>query len=142
MAVSTPGTARARWTIDAGSGGLGFFNHRFAQPTRHNAEHEDHLYPADVFPFTYGPSVDPFTQRRAGILDVYATSKTQPKIMHTQSAAEYWHRSGSLVHTDTLGTKDAEIPANVRIYAFGGWNGAPSAQVAVYGAPRRNPFTS
>ena len=35
-------------------GGLGFFNHRFAQPTRHNAQHEEHLYPTDVFPFTYG----------------------------------------------------------------------------------------
>ena len=26
-------------------GGLGFFNHRFAQPTRHNGQHEEHLYP-------------------------------------------------------------------------------------------------
>ena len=30
--------------------------------------------------------------------------------MHTQSAAEYWHRSGSLVHTDPLGKKDADDP--------------------------------
>jgi hypothetical protein len=40
--------------------------------------------------------------------------------MHTQSATEYWQRSGSLVHTDPLGTKDADIPEGVRIYAFGG----------------------
>src|SRR5262249_6873694 len=40
-------------------GGLGFFNHRFAQPTRHNAQHEEHLYPADYFPFTYGDCTDP-----------------------------------------------------------------------------------
>jgi hypothetical protein len=33
-------------------GGMGFFNHRFAQPTRHNAQHEEHLYPCDQFPFT------------------------------------------------------------------------------------------
>ena len=35
-------------------GGMGFFNHRFASPTRHNTQHDNHLYPADVFPFTYG----------------------------------------------------------------------------------------
>ncbi len=39
-------------------GGLGYFNHRFAQPTRHNGQHEEHLYPCDFFPFTYGESVD------------------------------------------------------------------------------------
>ncbi|MCI0377048.1 MAG: hypothetical protein L0215_05555 [Gemmataceae bacterium] len=107
-------------------GGLGFFNHRFAQPTRHNGQHEDHLYPADVFPFTYGPSVNPFTQKRDGILEIY-DKKQQPKVMHTQSAAEYWHRAGSLVHTDPLGKADADIPDNVRIYAFGGTQHGPAA---------------
>ena len=33
-------------------GGLGFFNHRFASPTRTNTQHSGHLYPSDVFPFT------------------------------------------------------------------------------------------
>jgi hypothetical protein len=47
--------------------------------------------------------------------------------MHTQSAAEYWHRSGSLVHTDPDGEKDAQIPARVRIYAFGGTQHGPAA---------------
>jgi len=108
-------------------GGLGFFNHRFAQPTRHNGQHEDHTYPADMFPFTYGPDVDPFTMREDSILGRYEKSKKQPKIMHTQSAAEYWHRAGSLVHTDAAGTKDAEIPANVRIYAFGGTQHGPAS---------------
>ena len=108
-------------------GGMGFFNHRFAQPNRHNGQHEDHLYPGDVFPFTYGPATDPFTKQTDSILGVYAKSKTQPKIMHTQTAAEYWHRSGSLVHTDPLGTKDADIPDNVRIYSFGGTQHGPAA---------------
>ena len=108
-------------------GGLGFFNHRFAQPNRHNGQHEDHLYPADVFPFTYGPSTDPYTKKTDSILARYKDSKMQPKIMHTQSAAEYWHRSGSLVHTDPLGSKDADIPNNVRIYSFGGTQHGPAA---------------
>jgi hypothetical protein len=107
-------------------GGLGFFNHRFAQPNRHNGQHEDHLYPADVFPFTYGPSTDPYTKKTDSILARYKDSKSQPKIMHTQTAAEYWHRSGSLVHTDPLGTKDANIPDNVRIYSFGGTQHGPA----------------
>ncbi len=107
-------------------GGLGFFNHRFAQPTRHNGQHEDHAYPADFFPFTYGIEREPHTLEEDGILRAY-NPKTMPLVMHTQSAAEYWHRSGSLVHTDPLGTKDADIPANVRIYAFGGTQHGPAA---------------
>ncbi len=110
-------------------GGLGFFNHRFAQPNRHNGQHEDHLYPADVFPFTYGDSNDPFARRTDGINRRLAAldPKLLPKVMHTQSAAEYWHRSGSLVHTDPLGKKDAAIPDNVRVYAFGGTQHGPAS---------------
>jgi hypothetical protein len=120
-------------------GGLGFFNHRFAQPTRHNGQHEEHLYPADVFPFTYGPGSDEYrlpdgkVARRGtsgGILDRLARedARLMPKVMHTQSAAEYWHRSGSLVHTDTLGRTDAVIPENVRIYSFGGTQHGPAGR--------------
>jgi len=116
-------------------GGLGFFNHRFAQPTRHNAQQEEHLYPTDRFPFTYGPSVDPFSKRRDGILTRLTLAAGAlgespgiwPKVMHTQSAAEYWHRSGSLVHTDPIGKQDAAIPKNVRIYAFGGTQHGPAS---------------
>jgi hypothetical protein len=110
-------------------GGLGFFNHRFAQPTRHNSQHEEHLYPGDHFPFTYGDAVDPFGGRSDGILRRIAHDDPLllPKVMHTQSAAEYWHRSGSLVHTDPLGTRDADIPEMVRVYAFGGTQHGPAA---------------
>ena len=120
-------------------GGLGYFNHRFAQPNRHNGQHEDHSYPADVFPFTYGDSDD----KPVGIgMNVYvfpgltdgilkrtkeAGDKFVPKVMHTQSAAEYWHRSGSLVHTHSDGHTDALVPPTVRIYAFGGTQHGPAA---------------
>jgi hypothetical protein len=57
-----------------------------------------------------------------------------PKVMHTQGAAEYWHRSGSLVHTDPLGKRDAVIPANVRIYAFGGTQHGPAADSSLRGS--------
>jgi hypothetical protein len=110
-------------------GGLGFFNHRFAQPTRHNGQHEEHLYPGDRFPFAYGETTDPFSRRADAILRRTAAEGTNfmPRVMHTQSAAEYWHRSGSLVHTDPLSTKDADIPETVRVYAFGGTQHGPAA---------------
>jgi hypothetical protein len=111
-------------------GGLGFFNHRFASPTRHNGQHDNHLYPADMFPFTYGEEQDPFTQRTDGILRRARASGTAPKVMHTQSSSEYWHRSGSLVHTDPLGKRDSDIPAAVRIYTFGGCQHGPGNGVA------------
>jgi hypothetical protein len=120
-------------------GGLGFFNHRFAQPTRHNGQHEDHLYPCDIFPFTYGPSTDPFTKKTDGILMAYDGTRMLPKIMHTQSSSEYWNRSGSLVHTDPLGKKDADIPDNVRIYSFTGTQHGPAAFPPVQGIGQNLP---
>jgi hypothetical protein len=114
-------------------GGLGYFNQRFAAPTRTNGQHDEHLFPADYFPFTYGDSTDPFTNQTDGILKKSRATNTVPKIFHTQSSSEYWHRSGSLVHTDPLGKQDAEMPPEVRLYTFGGTqhgpgNGFPAAK--------------
>jgi len=114
-------------------GGLGSFNHRFASPTRTNGQHEEHLFPADYFPFTYGEERDPFTGKTDSILQRPRASNSVPKVMHTQSSSEYWHRSGSLVHTDPLATRDSELPPEVRVYCFGGTqhgpgNGLPAPQ--------------
>lgn len=114
-------------------GGLGFFNHRFAQPTRHNGQHEDHAYPADMPPFAYSRGNGAFGQVwDEGILGIYEKSAERPKVMHTQSAAEYWHRSGSLVHTAFDSPEDeyidAHIPPTVRIYSFGGTQHGPAAE--------------
>jgi len=105
--------------------GLGFFNHRFASPTRHNGQHDNHAYPADVFPFTYGEETDPFTGRSESILTRARSSGSVPRIMHTQTSAEYWHRAGSLTHTDPTGSHDAPVPPEVRIYAIGGAQHGP-----------------
>lgn len=130
---------RARQVFDGvlahvAGGGLGSFNHRFASPTRTNCQHEEHLFPADFFPFAYGDATDPFTGRTDGILRRCRAQGTVPKVFHTQSTSEYWHRSGSLVHTDSAGERDAEIPAEVRIYAFGGSQHAPGDGII---APRK-----
>ena len=106
-------------------GGLGFFNHRFASPTRYSTQHESHLYPTDYFPFSYGEQKDHLSGRTDGILRRARAAGVAPKVMHTQSSSEYWHRSASLVHTDTAGTKDVALPPEVRIYTFGGSQHGP-----------------
>lgn len=116
-------------------GGLGSFNHRFASPTRTNGQHDEHHFPADYFPFTYGRSVDPFMKEADGILYQHNSEVDRPKVFHTQSSSEYWHRSGSLVHTDPLGKEDAKIPEYVRLYTFGGCqHGAGSGVPGARGA--------
>ena len=107
-------------------GGLGSFNHRFAQPTRHSNQHDHHDYPPDRFPFAYEVQTDPLSGQTDGILRRALATKTAPLIMHTQSSGEYWTRSGSLVHTDPLGTRDSDVPASVRIYALGGTQHGPA----------------
>ena len=107
-------------------GGQGFFNHRFASPTRTATEHSGHLYPVDVFPFTYGEETDPFTGRTDSLLRRARASVTAPKVMHFDTSSEYWHRSASLVVTDPTGRRDSEIPDDVRVYVFGGSQHGPS----------------
>jgi hypothetical protein len=107
-------------------GGLGSFNHRFAQPGAYVSQREKHDWPTDRFPFTYGELRDPLSERSDGILRRAVANKTAPKVMHTQTSTEYWTRSGSLVHTDPLGQRDVELPPSVRLYAFGGCQHGPS----------------
>jgi hypothetical protein len=107
-------------------GGLGSFNHRFAQPTRHSNQHDHHDYPPDRFPFAYETQTDPLSGQMDGILRRSVESRTAPLVMHTQSSAEYWTRSGSLTHTDPLGVKDASVPDRVRFYTFGGTQHGPA----------------
>ena len=106
--------------------GLGSFNHRFAQPTRHGGQHDHDNTPTDRFPFGYGDATDHFTGKTDGILRRSLANDTAPFVFHTQSTAEYWTRAGSLTHTDTKAENDAVIPEQVRIYIFGGTQHGPS----------------
>jgi len=95
--------------------GLGCLNFRFAQPVRFpGLQHEEHFNYADRFPFSYALSTDHLTGRRDAILK---RPDTDPLILHSQTATEYWQRRGSLVHTDSKGN-DLPQPANVRIYLW------------------------
>ncbi len=100
----------------SGAGGK-WLNQRFANAVVSGGQqHEDHYAPADRFPFAYSPCRDPHSRRRDSILK---RPETDPLIIHTQTATEYWQRRGSLVHTDCEGNDLAE-PEGVRIYHWAG----------------------
>ncbi len=120
-------------------GGQGFFNHRFASPTRTANEHTGHLYPVDVFPFTYGEETDPFTNQTDSLLRRSRADGTAPKVMHLDTTSEYWHRSASLVLTDPTGKRDTVMPDDVRVYVFGGSQHGPSSRPSERGQLPPNP---
>lgn len=114
------GDAQGRRVFDGvlphvSGGGLMWMNHRFANVVSPaGQEYEDHLNPADRFPFSYAASRDHLTGKTDAILK---RPDTDPLVLHTQSATEYWQRHGSLVHTDTKGD-DLAQPAGVRVYLW------------------------
>ena len=113
--------AQGRRVLDAISphvsgGGRVTLNYRFAQPGRFPRQHSDHLYASDQFPFAYAVTTDSLTGKTDGILK---RPDTDPIVIHTQTASEYWDRRGSLVHTDSLGN-DLPDHENARVFLFSG----------------------
>jgi alpha/beta hydrolase family protein len=95
--------------------GLMWMNHRFANVvTSAGQQYEDHYNAADRFPFSYATAKDHFTGKTDAILK---RPQTDPLVLHTQTATEYWQRRGSLVHTDTQGN-DLAQPETVRVYLW------------------------
>ena len=99
-----------------GGAGRGSFNHRFGQASRDALQYFNILFPVDLFPFTDGPSTDPESGAIDSLLMRAERTGTAPKIFHLLTNSEYFNRAGSLVHTDPTGTKDADLPANTRVY--------------------------
>ncbi len=96
-------------------GGLMWMNHRFASVVSPaGQQYEDHWNCADRFPFSYAESTDHLTGKTDAILK---RPDTDPLVLHTQTATEYWQRRGSLVHTDSQGN-DLAQPENVRVYLW------------------------
>ena len=94
-----------------------FFNTQFGQPFRTRTWHEDHDFPEVEFPHSSAAMDDPVTRGSGALLrgDV-----TDPKLIETNTATEYWQKGASLLHTDPLGTRDIALPANVRTYLLPG----------------------
>jgi Alpha/beta hydrolase domain len=100
----------------AGAGKL-FANHPFAMPGRTATQHEDRLYPENWFPFGNSVTTDPFSGRRAAILE---GRPTDPLMIEVNTATEYWQKGASLVHTDPTGRADAALPPQARAYLIAG----------------------
>jgi hypothetical protein len=102
----------AVWAHIAGAG-QGSFNERFAMPGYSS-------FPATRFPFTDAAQQGP-DGSRDGILATYQPQQ-QPKVFYTNTSVEYWGqgRAAALIHTTLEGTRDVEVPDNVRIYLLAG----------------------
>jgi hypothetical protein len=110
-------------------GRRGAFNHRFAQPSNQTIPLWGHQ-----FPFADRASHDPLTNATGGLMDMQSDLGGVPKVVYTNSAAEYWRGDGSLSHVSTDGEHDVDELATSRSYAF-----ASTQHVAGYpGQPRSN----
>lgn len=118
--VDTGADRQARRVFDGvlphvAGGGKMWLNHRFALPTiLPGQEYENHEAPVDRFPFSYAHSTDHLTGREDAIL---TRPESDPLVIHTDSATEYWQRRASLVHTDSEG-RDLPQPDGVRLYLW------------------------
>ena len=92
---------------------LGEFNHRFAQPSVQATAGFAHL-----FPFADDEMRDPLTGRTDGFLRRQRAIGGMPKLIYTNTGAEYWRGDGSLLHTDPAGKADLPQTPETRIYHF------------------------
>ena len=106
--------------IHGAGAGKGSFNHRFAQTTRHPSHAEDHLYPADVFPFTTTAQRDPVTGAAGSVLAWARKRGRVPLLFYLSTATEYWTRAASLLHTDVTGRRDIALDPRARLYVVAG----------------------
>jgi hypothetical protein len=112
-------------------GRRGEFNHRFAQPSQQHTPSFGHL-----FPFADTVTIDPLSGRTDGLLERLRTLQAVPKIIYTNSSAEYWRGDGSFVHIDPSGQKDLEPAPESRVYHFAGTqHGAGSLPLATGSGP-------
>ena len=98
------------------AGGMrGEFNLRFGQPSKDVC----YVIP-ELFPFTDAPQTDPVTGESGALLAQLATEDKMPKVMFTNTSAEYWRGDAALIHTDLERMAEAPESDNVRRYHFAG----------------------
>ncbi|MDP6495588.1 MAG: alpha/beta hydrolase domain-containing protein, partial [Dehalococcoidia bacterium] len=104
------------------AGGLrGEFNIRFGQPSQDICYINPQLFPSSDFAQT-----DPVTGKRDGLLEkMKNTGQVIPKIMLTNTSAEYWRGDAALIHTDLESETDAPESEWVRRYHFAGAQHGP-----------------
>lgn len=107
----------------------GEFNHRFAQPSAQSAPGF-----GQQFPFADNESTDTLTEQTDGLLRRLRQPNAVPKIIYTDSAAEYWRGDASLSHIDAAGAGDLEPAPESRRYLFAGTQHLPGAPDLMTGA--------
>ena len=93
----------------------GEFNLRFGQPSKDVC----FIIP-EMFPFTDTPQTDPLTNRQGSLLDKAEARGKVPKVMFTNTSAEYWRGDAALIHTDLEAMRDQAESPFVRRYHFAG----------------------
>ena len=93
----------------------GEFNLRFGQPSKDIC----FIIP-EMFPFTDTTQTDPQTAAQGSLLENAETRGKVPKIMFTNTSAEYWRGDAALIHTDLETMRDQAESPSVRRYHFAG----------------------
>ncbi len=122
--------------VHVAGGRRGEFNHRYGQPSVQPTPSLGHR-----FPFADEPRTDPRSGRREGLLDRLRAAGGVPKIVYTDTSAEYWRGDAGLTHLDLESGSDGaadpavdprvdpgadlEPPAEVRRYLFAGTQHGP-----------------
>ena len=114
--------------VHVAGGRRGEFNHRYGQPSVQPTPSLGHR-----FPFADEPQTDPRSGQREGLLDRLRAGECLPKIVYTDTSAEYWRGDAGLAHHDLEpgreagedGAADIEPPPEVRRYLFAGTQHAP-----------------
>lgn len=101
-----------------------FANHSFAEPNRTASQHEDRQYPEATFPFSAGVTRDPFSGKTGAL---FRGDGCDPLLIQSNTSAEYWHKSASLLTMDPLGQSDLAMPDTTRTYLIAGTQHAASA---------------
>ena len=98
------------------AGGMrGEFNLRFGQPSKDVC----FIIP-ELFPFTELQQSDPRTGKTGALLSRLEKRQMVPKIMFTNTSAEYWRGDAALIHTNLEKLTDASEHESVRRYLFSG----------------------
>ena len=103
-------------------GRRGQFNNRFGQPSVPATPGFGHR-----FPFADQETTDPLKERIDGLLMRQREQGAVPKIIYTNSSAEYWRGDGSLTHIDGIRLADLEPADETRIYHFAGTQHGPGS---------------
>ncbi|MEM7405871.1 MAG: alpha/beta hydrolase domain-containing protein [Pseudomonadota bacterium] len=119
----------------------GEFNARYGQPSVQPTPNFGHL-----FPFADEPQTNPQTGETAGLLDRLRARGVMPKVVYTDTSAEYWRGDAGLAHLNLADGTDAEPPEDVRRYLFASTQHGPGVlpykDTGVFGSRGANLFNT